>query len=75
MNQTTAPIIAGQTADAEFMDAKAVFAHFGLKVGMLTNLDADGLIRSVSLRRPGRVRGKRLYVVQSIRDYLNSLES
>lgn len=58
---------------AEFMDMKGVTAHFGLRESQARQLDADGLIKSVSLRKKGKVRGSRLYVAQSIRDYLNSL--
>jgi hypothetical protein len=33
-----------------------------------------GLIQSVSIRRPGAERGKRLWRVSSVRRYLNELE-
>lgn len=35
---------------------------------------AENKIRGVSLRRPGQLRGKRLFDVASVRAYLNSCQ-
>jgi len=62
---------AGQIAP-EFVDHKAARALFGLTRSHLYALAAEGHIRSVSLRRPGTTRGRRLFVVASLRDYLTA---
>ena len=71
---TTEPVhatpanVAGQ--DPEFLDAVGVKARFSIKRSLLYELDNDGLVESVSLRRRGRTRGKRLFNVASIRAFL-----
>jgi hypothetical protein len=57
--------------EPEFGDYKAVRRIYGLSRPYLYNLHKEGLIRSVSLRRPGTVQGKRLWVLASIRDFLH----
>ena len=75
-DKTTAPVcatsayVAGQ--DPEFLDATGVRAQFSIRRSLLWELDRDGLIKSVSLRRRGRSRGKRLFSVDSIREFLRS---
>jgi hypothetical protein len=72
--RTTAPLsvipayIAGQ--DPEFLDAKGVEGRFSIRRSLLYELHNSGEIASVSLRRRGRSRGKRLFSVDSIRDFL-----
>jgi hypothetical protein len=56
--------------DPEFLDAVGVGARFSIKRSLLYELDNDGLVESVSLRRRGRTRGKRLFSVASIRAFL-----
>jgi hypothetical protein len=56
--------------DPEFLDAVGVGARFSIKRSLLYELDNDGLVESVSLRRRGRTRGKRLFSVASIRTFL-----
>ena len=56
--------------DPEFLDAVGVGARFSIKRSLLYELDNDGLVEGVSLRRRGRTRGKRLFSVQSIRKFL-----
>jgi hypothetical protein len=56
--------------DPEFLDAVGVRAVFSIKRSLLYELDEDGLVESVSLRRRGRTRGKRLFSVDSIRRFL-----
>lgn len=56
----------------EFVDCKGLEAGWGIKRSLAYSLLADGLIRGVSLRRRGQVRGKRLFDVASVRAYLAS---
>jgi hypothetical protein len=66
--RATPAFVAGQ--DPEFLDAVGVKARFSIKRSLLYELDNDGLVESVSLRRRGRTRGKRLFSVDSIRAFL-----
>ena len=73
----TVPLIGGATRppqhiDAEFVDCKGLEAGWGIKRSLAYQLLADGKIRGVSLRRKGRLRGKRLFDVASVRAFLNS---
>ncbi len=70
--QTTAPVETSPANDAEFCDCAGAFLRFGLKRSLLYDLFGQRLIKGVSLRRRGAVRGKRLWNVDSIRAYLNS---
>jgi hypothetical protein len=56
----------------EFGDARMARETFGISRSLLYELEASGLIRSVSLRRRGRLRGKRLWDFDSIRAYLTT---
>jgi hypothetical protein len=73
---TTEPVratpanVAGQ--DPEFLDATGVRAQFSIRRSLLWELDKSGHIKSVSLRRRGRSRGKRLFDVRSIREFLRA---
>ena len=69
---TTAPVTASPANDAEFCDSPGAFSRFGLRRSLLYDLNGQGLIKGVSLRRRGAMRGKRLWSIQSIRDYLAS---
>ncbi len=75
-DQTTAPVratpahVAGR--DPEFLDAKGVEARFSIRRSLLYELHYGGHIKSVSLRRRGQVRGKRLFSVASLREFLNT---
>ena len=69
------PLIGGaarppQHIDPEFVDCKGLEAGWGIKRSLAYQLLADGKIRGVSLRRRGQVRGKRLFSVDSIRQFL-----
>jgi hypothetical protein len=57
---------------AEWGDHQTIYRIFSIKRGLLYELDRLKLVTSVSLRRPGQKFSKRLWSVQSIRDYLNS---
>jgi hypothetical protein len=49
--------------------------HFsGFSRAKLYDLSAKGLIRSVSIREPGQVKGTRLFHLRSILDYIERCE-
>ena len=56
----------------EWTDFHGVNELFGLLRSTAYHLYGEGLIESVSLKQPGEKRGKRLFNVASIRQYLNS---
>jgi hypothetical protein len=60
------------TAQPEFVDHKGAFFSFGFPRTSLYRLMAEGKIKSVSLRKPGGLRGKRLFDWASIREFLRS---
>jgi len=72
----TVPLIGGavrppQHIDPEFVDCQWLQAGWGIRRSLAYQLLADGKIRGVSLRRAGRVRGKRLFDVSSVRRFLH----
>jgi hypothetical protein len=72
---TTVPLIAGalrvpQHIDPEFVDCKGLEAGWGIKRSLAYQLLSDGKIKGVSLRRRGQCRGKRLFSVDSVRQFL-----
>jgi hypothetical protein len=69
---TIAPVAVSCGADAEFCDLEGLRARFGIKRSLAYQLLGDGKIRGVTLRRNGRVRGKRLIEIQSVREFLQS---
>ena len=60
--------------EPEFVDSFGLKAGFGISRSLAYVLTQAGLIQSVSIRRPGADRGKRLWRVASVRKYLNELE-
>jgi len=58
--------------DPEFVDCPGLEARFGIKRSLAYALLAEGAIRGVSLRRRGQIRGKRLFDVASVRDFLRT---
>jgi len=56
--------------DPEFLDAQGVQARFSIRRSLLYELHNGGHVKSVSLRRRGQTRGKRLFSVDSIRAFL-----
>jgi hypothetical protein len=58
--------------DPEFVDCKGLEAGWGIKRSLAYQLLNDGKIKSVSLRRRGAIRGKRLFSVDSVRAFLRS---
>jgi hypothetical protein len=67
---TVAPVAISSDAHAEFIDVEGLRARFGIRRSLAYVLLQDGLIRGVSLRRQGRTRGKRLFDVASVREFL-----
>jgi hypothetical protein len=57
----------------EFCRMSDLRVLFGITRSMAYLLIDEGKIKSVSLRRPGNVKGVRLVHVASVREYLNSL--
>ena len=71
MEFTTTPIEASSVTNSpEFIDSKGMRQMFGISRTATYDLINDGLIKSVSLRRKGRARGRRLFDVASVRNYL-----
>jgi len=72
--RTTAPLgeatAKASWPDPEFVDCKGLEVGWGIKRSLAYSLLADGLIRGVSLRRRGQLRGKRLFDVASVREFL-----
>jgi hypothetical protein len=54
----------------EFVDHKGLRALFGLSRAHAYLLVGERKIRSVCIRRPGAIRGKRLFCCQSVRSFL-----
>jgi hypothetical protein len=67
------PIVVSCGADPEFIDVAGMRSRFSIGRSLAYLLADEGLIRSVSLRRPGRLRGKKLFHVASVQEYLASL--
>jgi hypothetical protein len=58
--------------DPEFVDCKGLEAGWGIKRSLAYALLADGRIKGVSLRRRNQIRGKRLFSVDSVREFLHA---
>lgn len=67
---TTSPVQASKVNEPEFVDVPGLFQMFAIKRSLAYALISDGKIKSVSLRRRGQTKGKRLFSVASVRDYL-----
>jgi hypothetical protein len=74
-DKTTRPVNATPayvaSQNPEFLDARGVEARFSIRRSLLYELYNGGHIKSVSLRRRGQSRGKRLFSVDSIRKFLS----
>lgn len=57
----------------EWGDAKAVHSRFGICKSTLYRLTEDGKIRSSSLRERGKLRGKRLFSMDSVAAFIESM--
>lgn len=72
-NQTTSEVEAGGFATSpEYVNSKGLRAIFGISRSMGYALIDNGSVKSVCLRQRGASRGKRLWVADSVRGYLNS---
>lgn len=72
---TVAPSEAASSAsriDPEFVDCRGLEEGWGIKRSLAYQLLADGAIKGVSLRRRGQLRGKRLFSVHSVREFLRA---
>jgi hypothetical protein len=70
---TTQTIQVTSNPEPEFLDYRGVERMFSIRRGHLYLLDKEGAIKSVSFRKVGAVKGRRLYNVASIRAYLSKL--
>ncbi len=61
------------TLESEFCRPGDLHRLFGIRRGQYYALEKAGLVKSVSLRRPGSTRGSKLVSVLSVRSYLNTL--
>ena len=71
---TASPLIVANTHsffEAEFAGYKEIRVIFGLSRTHLFRLAKEGKIKSVSLRDVGKVKGRRLYNIASIRALLH----
>jgi hypothetical protein len=57
---------------AEWCDAHQLRANFGINRSYAYDLIDEGLIESKNVRRRGMQRGRRLFNVQSVRNFLDS---
>ena len=76
MNDTTwtiAPIAVSSGANPEFVDLRGLHRLFGIGRSLAYLLIERGDIKSVVLRRRGRIKGKRLIDVASVRTHLAHL--
>jgi hypothetical protein len=69
---TIAPVAVSCGADAEFTDFAGLQKVWSIKRGQAYELIRDGEIRSVVLRRKGRIRGRRLIEIASVRAWLSA---
>ena len=66
------PPVAAKVSEAEFVDADGLKELFGIRRSLAYTLLGEGRIKGISLRRAGTARGKRLFAVHSVRDFLNA---
>lgn len=70
-NLDTSPQSAAANSLPEFADHRTARALFGLSRSYLYKLAEERKIRSVSIRKPGALKGRRLFDCASIRSFLN----
>ena len=73
MAQTAAKVPARPSLESEFCQPGDCKYLFGIKRGTVYNLEKAGLIKTVSLRQRGSVRGVKLVNIPSVRAYLHGL--
>lgn len=59
----------------EWGDCRTVHAHFNLGKSTLYRAHAEGKIRAVSMRERGKLRGKKLWNMDSIAAWIESMEA
>ena len=64
---TTQPPTIGTVMSPEFLDHRGVTLMFGFSRATCYRLAEAGRIRTVNLREPGKLKGRRLFCVRSIR--------
>jgi hypothetical protein len=69
---TTASGLADSSAQPEFLNHHGVTKLFGISRSFAYDLYKRGMIKSVCIRQRGALKGKRLFVADSIRSYLLS---
>lgn len=67
-----APQSATATALPEFADHKTVKVLFNLSRSFIYRLASENKIRSVSIRKPGALKGRRLFDCASIRRFIEA---
>jgi hypothetical protein len=72
MNTNPTPQSAATPSLPEFADHHNARALFGLSRSYLYRLADERRIRSVSIRKPGAIRGRRLFDCASIRAFLDT---
>lgn len=72
MEKLTPPTPAEIDNRPEFVDAKNATKLFGLSRSYLYKLRDEGRITAVCIRRPGNVRGRRLFDAASLRSFIQS---
>jgi hypothetical protein len=72
VNTLTLPPKTAAPVRPEWGDAKAAKACFGICRSTLYRLADEGKIRSSSLRERGKLRGKKLYSMDSIAAFIES---
>ncbi len=72
MENFTSPTPAEVDNRPEFVDARNATRLFGLSRSYLYRLRQEGKIKAVSIRRPGNVRGRRLFDAASLRSFIQS---
>jgi hypothetical protein len=58
--------------NTEWTDFLGLQELFGIRRSLAYHLVEEGALKSVSLKQPGEKRGKRLFHVASVRQYLNA---
>lgn len=56
----------------EFVDHQGLTRMFAIRRSHAYVLATRGCIKSVCIRKPGSIKGRRLFHVQSVREFLNS---
>ena len=57
----------------EWGDCRAVHARFGIGKSTLYRLEAEGKIRACSLRERGKLRGKKLWSMDSVAQFIERM--